>query len=808
MKDVSLKKPFFPSGGFFARPAGDSGKYSPDGSAGDSGKYSPDVQETARRDSIIWDKHSLDGERSPKIAPREHTICRSKSIIAIFVLLLLSVTHTIFAQTTSTIRFGAHVAGAWNLHLGNFSELPNIPACCPEYRLGLGFGGSAGINFDIALASRLFLALRADAALQTATFLHNEPVLLSVDGARIDGVFRHSLAVNPITTGLGVMLAWKPFLEERSAFLPLNMPGLSIYAGGVGRYVIQSPFRQREDLQEPIGRARYLDGTRERNLAQGANLPSLHALQGLLTLGFGYDIALGEMENLAYTFILTPEVFAEYALTPLVRGLEWRMNAVRGGISLRYAVPPPELPLPPIPPKDPLTYLSQQSKAAASMRNRAIDEAITKETAPQLAPPPKILRTPLEILTNAPGDDLKLIINAVAVDSTGKESALVRVVTEEFISTQMYPLLPYIFFDRFSAMIPARYQRLATKAASDSFDEARLTNAETLEVYYHLLNIIGQRMKSRPAATLRIVGCLGKMGFGPDSEENAPDIAQRRADAVKEYLQFVWGIPQNRLKTEARGLPEKFSNAANADIGEEDNRRVELYSDDWNILKPVQIGDTLRISNPPDVMFRMQAFWRGRVANVTEWAVDILQNKRFMLQVRDNAALPPEYRWKLNARRTSAPRTNVPLEFTLQASDDAGREGEAFTQIPVELKTVQEKRSKRIQDKEIDEYRLINFAFEKAEISPELERILQENIRPNIKAESQVFVRGFTDKSGNDAVNQRISEARAEAVSTAIGLGKRTAKGLGSSIVRYPNDVPEGRFYARTVEVRVETPVR
>jgi outer membrane protein OmpA-like peptidoglycan-associated protein len=453
--------------------------------------------------------------------------------------------------------------------------------------------------------------------------------------------------------------------------------------------------------------------------------------------------------------------------------------------------------------------LSESSKQAASRKNTNLDEALKQATAPKLAAAPKILRTPLEIITNAAGDDLRLIVSAVAVDSTGKESALVRIVTEEFISAQMYPLLPCIFFDRFSAMIPARYQRLATKGTSNNFDESRLTNAETLDVYYHLLNIVGQRLQKNPASTLRIVGCLGKMGLGPDSEENAPEIALRRAEAVSEYLRYVWGIDAKRLKAEARtGLPEKPSNAVDAALGEEDNRRVELYSDDWNILKPVQIGDTLRISNPPDILFRMQAFWRGRPASIAEWAIDITQNGKFLHQIRDNAALPPEYRWNINARRTNSPRTNNPLEFLLGASDDASRDGEAQTSIPVELKTVQEKRRKRIADKEIDEYRLINFEFEKAQISPELERILRENIRPNIKPESQVLVRGYTDKSGSDAVNERISQARAEAVSNAVGLGKRTVKGLGSSIVRYPNNVPEGRFYSRTVELRVETPVK
>ena len=38
-------------------------------------------------------------------------------------------------------------------------------------------------------------------------------------------------------------------------------------------------------------------------------------------------------------------------------------------------------------------------------------------------------------------------------------------------------------------------------------------------------------------------------------------------------------------------------------------------------------------------------------------------------------------------------------------------------------------------------------------------------------------------------------------------LSKDNAKGLGESVLLYDNDIPEGRFYCRTVEVILETPL-
>ncbi len=753
---------------------------------------------------------SLVSESLPKKADP-----RSILIFCIIFCITLVFSRDAFAQSPATMRYGGFLAGAGNIHTGAFTALPGVAACCPEYRLGTGVGGSVGVVVDVPMslfrptndaseqdaetfAKRFFLSFRADAALQDAQFIANEPALISIDGTRIQAVFRHTLAARIRSAGAQVLGAWKPF----------DSLGLSFYAGLRGAYLWQTGFSQREELLEPTGRARYVSGLQERNVASGAALPQILPLQASLVAGLGWDIPLTADK----TVILTPEIIADYGLTTLVGGLAWQINALKGGFALRYAVPPPEIP--PLPLNVDSLYFAAGarsalagSKAESALQGDSFTQALAKEFAPKALPPPKILRTPLEIVTGAPGDDLRLIVNAVAVDSLGKESGLVRVVTEEFISAQMYPLLAYIFFDRFSGLIPARYRRLQP-AEAQTFDEARLTGAETLDIYYTMLNVVGQRMKRNTASTLRIVGCLGKIGLGPESEENAPQIALRRAEAVAEYLRNVWGIAANRLKLESRGLPEKSSNATDVALGEEDNRRVELYSDDWNILKPVLVYDTLRISNPPDVVFRMQAFWRGRPATVTEWALDLTQDKKFLRQVRENGALPPEYVWNLNARRASAPRVSKPVEFSLFASDAAGREGEAESAIPVELRTVQEKRRKRVADKEIDEYRLINFAFEQSQLSLDIERIMVEFVRPNVKDESTILVRGYTDITGTAAINQRISQERAEAIATAITRGKRTAKGLGSSIIKYPNELPEGRFYSRTVEVRVETPVR
>jgi outer membrane protein OmpA-like peptidoglycan-associated protein len=80
-------------------------------------------------------------------------------------------------------------------------------------------------------------------------------------------------------------------------------------------------------------------------------------------------------------------------------------------------------------------------------------------------------------------------------------------------------------------------------------------------------------------------------------------------------------------------------------------------------------------------------------------------------------------------------------------------------------------------------------------------------VLPNVKEKSTIQVTGFTDKLGSAEVNQRLSEGRARSVANLVASKQTTAKGFGAKMTIYPNEIPEGRFLSRTVEVRVETPI-
>jgi|GEM_PF-4288972 len=111
-------------------------------------------------------------------------------------------------------------------------------------------------------------------------------------------------------------------------------------------------------------------------------------------------------------------------------------------------------------------------------------------------------------------------------------------------------------------------------------------------------------------------------------------------------------------------------------------------------------------------------------------------------------------------------------------------------------------------------YPLISFDADNAKLTPLQHRILKEYVFEGIISEHDptVEVIGYTDVMGLSEHNKRLSLRRAESVANAIrqGVGREhyrslIVRGVGEDAPYYANDLPEGRFYNRMVQVRVIT---
>ena len=78
----------------------------------------------------------------------------------------------------------------------------------------------------------------------------------------------------------------------------------------------------------------------------------------------------------------------------------------------------------------------------------------------------------------------------------------------------------------------------------------------------------------------------------------------------------------------------------------------------------------------------------------------------------------------------------------------------------------------------------------------------------NKYADTNLMIAGHTDDTGNDAINQPLSEQRAQSVKSYLATqnvasSRMTTVGYGSSQPAYPNDTPENQAKNRRVEIGV-----
>jgi outer membrane protein OmpA-like peptidoglycan-associated protein len=127
--------------------------------------------------------------------------------------------------------------------------------------------------------------------------------------------------------------------------------------------------------------------------------------------------------------------------------------------------------------------------------------------------------------------------------------------------------------------------------------------------------------------------------------------------------------------------------------------------------------------------------------------------------------------------------------------------------IQFKVTTIKQKKKEKKGDKEIDRYSLILFDFDKADLEKNNLKIIND-IKQKIKPTSDIYITGHTDRTGEDSYNLRLSIERAFATKKAMGFPKAIAEGVGEKIILHDNDLPEGRFFCRTVNIIVETKLK
>ena len=373
--------------------------------------------------------------------------------------------------------------------------------------------------------------------------------------------------------------------------------------------------------------------------------------------------------------------------------------------------------------------------------------------------------------------------------------------------SETLPLRHSVFFDEGSSAVPNRYILLTPDQAS-SFKEEQLQqeptqitsgrSARQLNVYYNILNILGDRMRSNPAANISLSGASAQ----------GPVAGKAFAETVKQYLVSVFGISNSRIETQGRTKPlipsEKPGATKELTLLRAGDRRVDIQSNSAELLmevggglmKPVKINSTI---NPLD----------SQVVFTNDGASVLL--KSWNLELTDENGTTQKHgpyttdETNMTVASILGDRSEGTYKVTMLGES---KNGLAVTKEgSVSLKRGEESIEKA--------YRYsILFDFDKTQTTASYAKFLTDVVSPLISEGSTVSIHGHTDVIGGDAYNLNLSKQRASETQTIIESALNKAgtsnvkfetSGFGEDLSRLPfdNNLPEERFYNRTVIIDI-----
>lgn len=525
----------------------------------------------------------------------------------------------------------------------------------------------------------------------------------------------------------------------------------SIAAGGAFGYRVGSSHEQTDNVYGP-GDYRFPDGQSAHVMTNGTPL-TLSGFDVGASAQLLYDIPL------ARNTILQPGATFHASFASSVEEAGWQKYNVGAKLSLLFAIPPsPPVEIP--------------------------------------MPPPPVLIHPR----------LAATVEMVGLDLAHKPTPLGKVRVNEVVYRQIAPLLPAVFFEKETSVLPDRY-KLLDRAGTDTFSIDHLAGTTVYETQHHTLDIIGARMRKHPNAKVFLSGSV--------SRDEASKYARPRAEWVRDYFINVWNIPASRVQIRDGGNFMERSNEL-SDDGRADNRRVEIASNVAEVMAPVATEQIVRDFNPAAVQVNPVI---EAEAGVKGWSLKILQggNEVATYAGGDRESLnSPAMTWTLADKKIDS--ALAPLDAILEVEDSVGNHVMARDRVELQLvRRVRfvDGRIERLGNHERIAYTLVGFEFDRPELGVQNEGFIRDMAELTRRG-ATIKIEGYTDRIGDTVRNNQLSIERASRVETALrrALATRgirdaaiTTVGLGIETARYTNEVAEGRVLSRGVNVVVEQDV-
>lgn len=376
---------------------------------------------------------------------------------------------------------------------------------------------------------------------------------------------------------------------------------------------------------------------------------------------------------------------------------------------------------------------------------------------------------------------------------------------------EVFPLRNYIFFNVGSTNIPDRYVQLNQSQVKD-FSEEKVSfstpanmsgrSARQMQVYYNIINILGDRMVKNPSSTIILVG----------SSELGEADALVMAQNVKDYLVTVFEIKSDRISVEGRSKPaipsEVTGGVLELDLLSQGNRRVTIESNSPELLMEFQSGKDVPLKsieivsedqNPnADIVFNVS----GAKEALTTWTIE-MKGENGIVQTfgpftGDQVSIPrkiiignqPEGDYNVTMSGTTNSGKSIKQESTMHLAPYIAPEVQESIRFSV------------------------IFEYNESKSIAIYEKYLKEIVTPKIPLNATVIITGHTDTIGDETYNKTLSLARANDVKDILqksltDAGRNDVKfevignGEDENTAPFENKFPEERFYNRTVVIDI-----
>ena len=374
---------------------------------------------------------------------------------------------------------------------------------------------------------------------------------------------------------------------------------------------------------------------------------------------------------------------------------------------------------------------------------------------------------------------------------------------------EVFPLRNYVFFNAGSTEIPSRYKMLKKEEVKD-FREDQLEmvtpinqsgrSERQMNVYYNVINILGDRMIKNPSTTITLVG----------SSEEGPQQAKAMAESVKFYLVNTFGISGSRISTKGQSKPNLPSvqpgGTLELDLLRDGDRRVSIESSSPVLLQEFQSGSDVKSAAMPLQEAPMESYVVFDVKGANEafsaWSIQMVDENGKV----QNFGPYTQESVSLSSKSILGDKTQGDYKVTLTGQTKSGKVVTKETTAHIVL----------WEPAKIEEglrYSVI-YEFNASKAITIYEKYLTEVVAPKIPANGKVIIQGHADIIGNDVHNLKLSQARANDVRTILenALAKSGRNDVKFEVSAYGEDpnqspfnnkYPEERFYNRTVIIDI-----